>query len=102
MARYVERSGESIEEAVIILDAKDSFEGVRAEYKYLERRFGKTGKDWELKRQTPVDEGDKKYDKMDLKFPDGTKKTIYFDITSFFGRGNVMEELRSVFESVKE
>jgi hypothetical protein len=84
MVMYVENSGESLEEAIIILEAESHREGVASEYEYLERRFGKRGKDWELERQSLLEKGDKYYDRMDLIFPDGTKKIIYFDITSFF------------------
>ncbi len=86
MVRYVERSGVSIEEAIIILDAKNKFEGVLAEYRYLETKFGKLEKDWELDMQSFIKKDNKCYDKMDLRFPDGTRKTIFFDITSFFGK----------------
>lgn len=86
MVRYVERSGESIEEAIIILGAKNNLEGIFAEYEYLEVKFGKRGKDWKLERQVLIQRGDKYCDEMILKFSDGTKKTFYFDVTSFVGK----------------
>jgi len=39
--RCIEKSDESIKEAIIILEVKDNFEGIAAEYEYLEKKFGK-------------------------------------------------------------
>jgi tetratricopeptide (TPR) repeat protein len=83
--RIIEKSGKTLEEAVIIM-AQNSKQGIQAEYDYLNRRFGLRGKDWKLIRQSLMREKDKVYDKMDLEFPDGTTLTLYFDITSFFGK----------------
>jgi len=85
MVRFI-GSGQSTEDAIKILGVKDNFIGVMAEYEYLEKKFGKKGIDWKLEMQALIVEGDKYYDKMVLKFSDGTKKTIYFDITPFFGK----------------
>jgi|TARA_Y100000310_G_scaffold172406_1_gene172537 hypothetical protein len=84
MARHTEKSGESIDEAIVISDVKNNLEGIAREYDCLEWKFGKRGIDWDLELQTLIVEGDKQYDRMALKFPDGTNKTIYFDISSFF------------------
>jgi hypothetical protein len=86
MERYIEKSGETIKDAIIILDVENHFEGVVEEYEYLERKFRKRGKNWELEMQALIKTGNKNYDKMVLRFPDGSRKTIYFDITSFFGK----------------
>jgi len=45
IARYIEKSGESIKEAIIILDVKNNIESIATEYEYLERKFGKREKD---------------------------------------------------------
>ncbi|MGQ9608584.1 MAG: hypothetical protein ACUVWN_04750 [bacterium] len=79
------KNGESIEKAIVI-DAENEVTGVLAEYEYLEKRFGKRGKDWKLNMQSLIEESKKIYDMMDLTLSDGTEKTIYFDITSFFGK----------------
>ena len=84
MVKYAGGSGESIEAAIIILDAKNHAEGVRAEYEYLEGKFGKRGEDWRLKLQELVEDGGKHYDLLDIIFTDGTEKSIYFDISAFF------------------
>ena len=79
------KKGETIEEAVII-KAVSSREGLEMEYEYLSQKFGQRGKEWKLKRQSLIKKDDKKFDKMDLEFPNGANKTVYFDITSFFGK----------------
>lgn len=83
---FIEKSGESIEEAIVILNAKNTMEGVNAEYEYLAKKFGIQGKDWRLIRQTFVPYGCRQYDKIEIELADRTKKIIYFDITSFFGK----------------
>lgn len=53
------KNGESIEKAIVI-DAENEVTGVLAEYEYLEKRFGKRGKDWKLNMQSLIEES-KKY-----------------------------------------
>ncbi len=48
MLRYVEKSGKSLKEAIIILGAKNTFEGISAEKMYITMKFGK---DWDLVSQ---------------------------------------------------
>jgi hypothetical protein len=87
MVEFTEKSGETPEDAIVILNTKDSIEGVNAEYEYLGRKYGMRGKDWNLKLQSLVQNEGKFYDRMDLIFSDGSEKTIYFEITEFFGKG---------------
>jgi hypothetical protein len=72
--------------AVVILGAPNSRVGIDAEYYFLKKKFGKPKVDWNLKRQRVVREKGKVYDRMDIELKDGTKKTIFFDITEFFGK----------------
>ena len=87
-------SGQSKEDPIRIKGVENNFSNVMLEYSYLESKFGKRGKDWELERQSLVEENGRYYDEMVLKFPDGTRKIIYFDVTRFFGKnekgGNTM------------
>jgi tetratricopeptide (TPR) repeat protein len=78
--------GESIDDAIVIHNAKTDWEGVDSEYYYLEDRFGKKGVDWDLDLQSLSDVGDRHYDVMDITLSNGRKLTIYFDITDFFGK----------------
>ncbi|MEO0136991.1 MAG: hypothetical protein ABIL86_05610 [candidate division WOR-3 bacterium] len=86
MVQIIEKSGESFEEAIVILDASNHLEGVNAEYQYLAKRFGAQGKDWRLLTQRLIPHGGRQYDKIEIELADQTKKTIFFDITSFFGK----------------
>ncbi|MCD6468753.1 MAG: hypothetical protein J7L32_05550 [Thermoplasmata archaeon] len=86
MARYVASSGESLEDAVVILDAKNEIETTFAVHDFLEKRLGKLEKDWDIDDDTIIEKDNRYYDKMDIMLADGTKKTIYFDITSCWER----------------
>lgn len=79
-------NGLTKEEAVIILGAKDETEGVDAEYSWLEEKFGKQNISWELNDQDLIDDGDKQYDNLRIKFPGGEIKEFWFDITEFYGK----------------
>lgn len=74
------------EEAVIILGAKDETEGVDAEYNLLEEKFGKQNFIWELIDQELIDEGNRQFDVLRIKFRDGKIKKLWFDITNFYGK----------------
>jgi len=75
--------GSSKEKAIIIHGVYTEWEGVDAEYDYMERKYG----DFEIESQTFLDEGDKKYDNININYAlNGKKKEIWFDITSFYGR----------------
>jgi hypothetical protein len=60
---------------------------VQAEYRYLAQEFGRLGIDWELVGQGLVERGGRAYDEMHIKLADGAERTIFFDITQFFGKG---------------
>jgi hypothetical protein len=83
---FSNNNGESIDDAIIIRNAKTDLEGIDAEYYYLEKRFGKRGTDWNLDQQSLVNEDGANYDAMDITLSDGSKQTIYFDITDFLGK----------------
>jgi hypothetical protein len=78
--------GDTPETAVVILGAPNSMAGVSAEYYYLGNQFGRRNVDWNLKRQSVLNQKGKIYDRMDLELKDGSKKTVFFDITEFFGK----------------
>ena len=80
--------GDTIETAVIIRGAPDEALGVGAEYRYLAQQFGQPGVDWELVGQELLESARRRYDKVHVKLADGTERTIFFDITGFFGKGS--------------
>ena len=86
MISYNNKSGDSIENAIIIYGATDENAGVKAEYEYLGKKFGQPQKNWKLNKQDTVEQDDKKFDQLDIILANGYKETIYFDITNFFGK----------------
>ena len=74
------------EEAVIIIGAKNEMEGVDAEYNWLEEKFGKQNINWEMNDQQFIDEGEKQFDVLRIKFRDGKIEEFWFDITDFYGK----------------
>jgi tetratricopeptide (TPR) repeat protein len=85
---FSENGGQSMEDAVIIMNAKGDMEGVGAEYYYLEKKFGRNGVDWDLISQSLVsDVAGRYYDKLDIPLSTGKMITMYFNITDFYGKG---------------
>ncbi len=78
--------GDTPETAVVILGAPNSRVGISAEYYYLEKKFGQPKVDWKLKRQSVLNQKGKVYDRMDIELKDGGPKTVFFDISEFFGK----------------
>jgi hypothetical protein len=78
--------GDRAETAVVILGAPNSFAGIAAEYAYLKKQFGRENVDWNLTRQSVLQQKGKVYDRMDLDLKDGSRKTVFFDIGEFFGK----------------
>jgi len=86
LARIIERTGDSVSEAIVILDAEDEVDGVAVEYEYLARKFGNKGRYWTLKHQSLVVKGHKHCGRVDIVLSDGRERTLYFDITDFSGK----------------
>ena len=85
-ATFSDNTGESIEDAIVIGGDAGHLVGVWAEYQYLEKRLGRRGKDWELELQAVREIDGRHYDELRLILADGTRKTIYFDITADWGK----------------
>lgn len=77
--------GLSIENPVVV-SGDSEFEGIDREYQLLEEKYGERGREWQLERQSLVSKNVRHYDKMDIVLKNGTKETVWFDITAFFGR----------------
>lgn len=73
--------GISLTKAVVILGATEST-GVHAEYVWLGQHYP----GWKGTNQSLLNQDGKVYDVMDFTLPDGSKHTIYFDITDYFGK----------------
>lgn len=71
---------------MLISGAPNSIEGIAAEYAYLRKKFGRENVDWNLFRQSVLGQGGKFYDRLELDLKDGSRKTVFFDISEFFGK----------------
>lgn len=83
---YSNNSGETTEEAIVILGAKNSEVGVDAEFKYISNIYGEENKDWVLEIQSLDYSENKQIDNIVIKLNSGKSITLYFDITDFFGK----------------
>ena len=78
--------GDSPDTAVIV-HATSTEKGTPAEYAYVEAQCGKPGTDWMLETQSQSSHEGKEYDVLQVKsLKDGSSRTFWFDISSFFGK----------------
>src|SRR5882762_8907074 len=73
--------GSSIKQAVIISDTASEKTGVRAEYVWLHEHYP----GYRLRGQGLRHDKGRSYDEMRIVTADGKSRTVFFDITSFFG-----------------
>jgi hypothetical protein len=57
-------------------------EGVKAEYAYIQKNFP----GWKPKTQALLSNEGRQYDSIEIVGPGGATKTIFFDITAWFGK----------------
>lgn len=76
--------GSSYEKAIII-EAKNSTNGIAAEYKYLNQKYGRRGVDWQMIQQSLSYNKKKPFDVLKIKYKE-KEINIYFEISSFFGK----------------
>ena len=76
-----QKNGSNYENAIVI-KAKNETEGVAAEYKWLREKYP----GYKLIEQSLSNEGKKHYDILKIQTKEGEEKSIYFDITNFFGK----------------
>ena len=74
--------GLTVETAIILEGATNELNGVQAEHIYTSKRYP----GWKWRMQSLMDAGDKHYDIIELVGQNGEAKTIYFDISSWFGK----------------
>jgi len=78
--------GTSMQDAIVILGAKGEPDGVAAEYKYLERLYGRKGVGHTVEDQSLLNDKGRSYDKLGVHLKDGRTLDVYFDITDYFGK----------------
>jgi hypothetical protein len=84
--RYSHNSGNSQEDAIKILGAQNTFDGIEAEYKYISRIYGKENEDWRLLIQALLIDKNKQFDHLEILLKSGEKVEFYFDVSDFLGR----------------
>jgi hypothetical protein len=75
-------AGSSIATAIQLPGVQRETQGVDAEYAYIQKNFP----GWKLKSQALLADKGKQYDSLSLTGPGGATKTIFFDITPWFGK----------------
>lgn len=79
--------GSSLVRAVIITNAKSSYQGIQAETVYLEKTHGIRNLDWRMVSQDLLEAKNKTYDVLTIEKVASKKEVkVYFDITSFYGK----------------
>lgn len=73
--------GSSLEKAIVV-KAPNEESGVHAEHEYIRQHYPGS----EEGRQSLQNSKGRAYDAMDFTTADGKKKTLYFDITAYFGK----------------
>ncbi len=79
---YEGGDGSSMENAVVIKNAKNSMEGIGAESQWIRQ----VHPGWKKGNQALISRDARHYDRIQYTTPSGETKTIYFDITEFFGK----------------
>jgi len=74
--------GSSIQTAIQLPGVRNETQGVDAEYGYIKKNFP----GWNLKAQSLVPEKGHQYDAITISGPGGKVQTIFFDITTWFGK----------------
>lgn len=80
--RFEGGNGSALEQAVVILGAENTKQGIAAEKAWLEWKYQGSAKQGQ--QLTSVEE--RHYDVISIKLSDGSDLEIWFDITDFFGK----------------
>jgi hypothetical protein len=75
-------AGTSFETAIVLEDATNTYDGIAAESAYIRKHHP----GWRPMQQSLVEHEGRHYDLIDLIGPNGETRTIYFDITDWFGK----------------
>jgi hypothetical protein len=78
----VDEPGLTIETAIILEGATNELNGVQAEHAYTNKR----SPGWKWRMQSLMNVGDRHYDIIEPVGQKGESKTIYFDISNWFGK----------------
>jgi hypothetical protein len=76
--------GSSFDKAIIVT-AKNSTDGIAAEYKYVAKKYGRRGVDWKMIQQSLSYNKKTPFDILKINYKE-KEINIYFEISSFFGK----------------
>ena len=79
------KKGNSLSNAIII-EAQDTITGVSEEHAYLDKLCSTLDNEIRSVEQNLIIENGRQYDKFVILLEGDTEMTLYFDITSFFGK----------------
>jgi len=85
---YSGGDGSAPGEAIVIEGASSRAEGIRAEKRYIARRFGEEGSDWRLQSQSLFVEDERVIDELTVENAPGDTETLYFEVSDFFRSGD--------------
>ena len=77
--------GSSLDQAVVI-NTLSSAVGIPADYGYLARVYGQQNVAWSVVRQVLLLHGNVRYDRLHIRLSNGEERSIYFDISQFYGQ----------------
>lgn len=87
MIKFSGGNGETIEDAVIILGAEDTSEGIQAEKRYISKALLRVRNvDWELLGQRLIVKNGGYFDSLTMVVDNHEEKRFYFDISAFFAK----------------
>ena len=73
--------GSSFDTAIVLEGAKNELAGVEAENSYIAAHYA----GWQQEMQALLNNNGRTYDRIDIVGPKGESKSLYFDITDWFG-----------------
>ncbi|MFO7947209.1 MAG: adenosylhomocysteinase [Armatimonadota bacterium] len=84
MAEISGGDGKSIEDAAVITHIDGMLDCIHAENEFISNEFGPKNKTWHKMGRALLNHEDRRYDRIDVETPDGSRQFFFFDITSFF------------------
>lgn len=77
----------SCTESAVVINATSSLAGISAEYQWISNQYGRRDQDWKVVSRSHGSSDDGKYyETFHVELTGGARRTIVFDISSFFGR----------------
>src|SRR6478672_6081047 len=85
--KYEGGDGKTIENLILIKNAKNEQNGIASEYVYIGKIHGERFKDWKPLGQSTITKNGKKIDIINIEVATSKEKiTYFFDITDFYGK----------------